>query len=60
MSAKITPKKKKITQKVFKDYLIELLEQSDSKGITVTSANLLSEVEEKLIVNQIFLWHIKQ
>jgi type I restriction enzyme M protein len=47
MSAKITPKKKKITQKVFKDYLIELLEQSDSKGITVTSANLLSEVEEK-------------
>ena len=33
--SKNNTKKERITQKVFNDYLIETLEQSDSKGITV-------------------------
>jgi hypothetical protein len=39
--------KKKITLKNFKDYILELLSESDDKGITLTSPDLLSEVENK-------------
>jgi len=39
--------KKKITLKNFKDYALEQLSEADSKGITLTSSNLLVEVEEK-------------
>jgi type I restriction enzyme M protein len=39
--------KKKITLKNFKDYILELLNQSDSKGITLVSTDLLSEIENK-------------
>jgi hypothetical protein len=39
--------KKKITLKNFKDYVIELLNESDSKGITLVSTTLLSEIEDK-------------
>jgi len=38
---------KKITLKNFKDYILELLAESDSKGVTFTSSSLLSGVEEK-------------
>ena len=38
---------KKITLKNFKDYALELLNESDSKGITLVSTILLSEVENK-------------
>lgn len=44
---KKTPTKKKITLKNFKDYILELLNESDSKGITLISTDLLSEVENK-------------
>ncbi len=39
--------KKKITLKNFKDYILELLNESDNKGITLISTELLSEVENK-------------
>jgi type I restriction enzyme M protein len=42
-----TPTKKKITLKNFKDYILELLNESDSKGITLVSTDLLSEIENK-------------
>jgi len=38
---------KKISQKKFNDYLIEQVKGAGSKGVTVTSSDLLSEVEEK-------------
>jgi uncharacterized membrane protein YheB (UPF0754 family) len=38
---------KKISQKKFNDYLIEQIKEADSKGLTATSSDLLSEVEEK-------------
>ena len=45
--AKAKTTKKKITQKNFKDYVMELLNASDSKGMTINSTDLLSGVEEK-------------
>lgn len=47
MAKKKVATKKKITQKNFNDYTIELLSDSDSKGLTITSSNLLTEVEQK-------------
>lgn len=47
MSKTTRPAKKKVTLKNFKDYLLELLENSDIKGITITSSSLLSEIEQK-------------
>lgn len=44
---KKTPTKKKVTLKNFKDYILDLLNESDSKGITLVSSDLLSEVENK-------------
>jgi hypothetical protein len=38
---------KKITEKNFKDFLIDLLKDSDSKGITISSSKLLEGVEQK-------------
>jgi type I restriction enzyme M protein len=38
---------KKITQNNFKDFLIDLLKDSDSNGITISSARLLEGVEQK-------------
>lgn len=38
---------KKITLKNFKDYILELISESDSKGITLSSVTVLSEVEDK-------------
>lgn len=38
---------KKITLKNFKDYILELINESDSKGITLSSVTLLSEVDDK-------------
>jgi type I restriction enzyme M protein len=45
--SKNTTNKKKITLKNFKDHCLEMLKESDSKGITLVSSNLLSEVEDK-------------
>ena len=38
---------KKVTQKNFNDYLLEQITKADSKGITFSSTELLTQVEEK-------------
>jgi len=40
-------KAKKITQKNFNDYLLEQVKEGNSKGITFSSSEVLSQVEEK-------------
>jgi type I restriction enzyme M protein len=40
-------KKKKISEKNFKDFLTDLLKGSDSKGITISASMLLESVEQK-------------
>lgn len=42
-----TSSKKKLTLKNFKDHILALLNESDSRGITINSNDLLSAVEEK-------------
>lgn len=42
-----TSSKKKLTLKNFKDHILVLLNESDSRGVTINSNDLLSAVEEK-------------